>query len=126
MRVIVELGANDMLRGHRSRGDAPGARRDRAPAGRTAASPVLLAGMRAAPNLGADYAQRFEAIYPELAAKYDVLFYPFFLDGIAADAKLNQRDGIHPTAAGVDAIVAPHPAEGRGTGGARPRERRGS
>ena len=62
--------------------------------------------MRAAPNLGADYARQFEAIYPELAAKYDVLLYPFFLDGVAADAKLNQRDGLHPTKAGVEAIVS--------------------
>ena len=61
--------------------------------------------MRAPPNLGADYARAFEAIYPELAAKYGVLLYPFFLDGVAADAQLNQRDGIHPNAAGVDAIV---------------------
>ena len=62
--------------------------------------------MRAAPNLGVDYAREFEAIYPELAAKHDVLFYPFFLDGIASESQLNQRDGLHPTKAGVDAIVA--------------------
>jgi acyl-CoA thioesterase-1 len=68
--------------------------------------PVLLAGMRAAPNLGADFQARFEAIYPELAARYGVLFYPFFLDGVAADASLNQNDGIHPSAAGVERIVA--------------------
>ena len=67
---------------------------------------VLLAGMRAAPNLGADYGRDFEAIYPDLAARNDLLLYPFFLDGVAGDAKLNQRDGLHPTAAGVDAIVA--------------------
>ena len=68
--------------------------------------PVLLAGMRAAPNFGADFGKRFEAIYPELAASYGVLLYPFLLDGVAADAKLNQRDGIHPSAAGVDRMVA--------------------
>ena len=62
--------------------------------------------MRAAPNLGADFARSFEAIYPELAAKYGVLLYPFFLDGVAGDRSLNQHDGLHPTAAGVDAIVA--------------------
>ena len=50
--------------------------------------------------------QGFEAIYPDLAAKYDLLFYPFFLDGIAGDPRFNQRDGLHPTAAGVDVIVA--------------------
>ena len=62
--------------------------------------------MRAAPNLGADYARSFESIYPELAAKYDVLLYPFFLDGVAADLGRLQRDGLHPNAAGVDVIVA--------------------
>jgi acyl-CoA thioesterase-1 len=68
--------------------------------------PVLLAGMRAAPNLGAEFGKRFDAIYPELAAKHAVLLYPFLLDGVAANAALNQRDGIHPTAAGVDRMVA--------------------
>jgi acyl-CoA thioesterase-1 len=67
---------------------------------------ILLAGMRAAPNFGAGYGREFEAIYSELAAANDLLLYPFFLDGVAADSRLNQRDGIHPTAAGVDAIVA--------------------
>ena len=67
---------------------------------------VLLAGMRAAPNLGPDYGRDFDAIYADLAARNDLLLYPFFLDGVATDAKLNQRDGLHPTAAGVDAIVA--------------------
>jgi acyl-CoA thioesterase I len=66
---------------------------------------VLLAGMRAAPNLGVDYARDFEAVYSELAAENDLLLYPFFLDGVAADSRLNQRDGIHPTAAGIDEIV---------------------
>jgi acyl-CoA thioesterase-1 len=102
--VIVELGANDMLRGV-----DPKITRSalteivRRLTGRGIA--VLLAGMRAAPNLGADYGRGFESIYSELAAEYDVLIYPFFLDGVAADAKLNQPDGIHPTAAGVDQIV---------------------
>ena len=68
--------------------------------------PVLLAGMRAAPNFGEDFGKRFETIYPELAAKYGALLYPFLLDGVAADAKLNQRDGIHPSAAGVERMVA--------------------
>ena len=60
----------------------------------------------AAPNLGPDYVKAFEAIYPELAAKYDVPLYPFFLDGAVANAALNQADAIHPTAAGVEVIVA--------------------
>ena len=67
---------------------------------------VLLAGMRAIPNLGVDYVRGFETIYPEIAAKYDVLLYPFFLDGIAGDARFNQRDGLHPLASGVDVVVA--------------------
>jgi acyl-CoA thioesterase I len=103
--VIVELGANDTLRGIDPKVTRQAleeiVRRLR---GRGIA--VLLAGMRAAPNLGPDYGRDFEAIYSDLAAQNDVLLYPFFLDGIATDAKLNQRDGLHPTAAGVDAIVA--------------------
>ncbi len=103
--VIVELGANDMLRGV----DPQVTRKALDSIVRRLSErqiPVLLAGMRAAPNLGADYAGAFEAIYPELAAKYDVLLYPFFLEGTAANAGLNQGDGLHPTAAGVDVIVA--------------------
>jgi acyl-CoA thioesterase I len=102
--VIVELGANDMLRGvkpqvTRQALDAILKRlTDRHIA-------VLLCGMRAAPNLGTDYGQSFESIYPDLAARYGALLYPFFLDGVAADLGLEQRDGIHPTAAGVDVIV---------------------
>jgi acyl-CoA thioesterase I len=61
--------------------------------------------MRAAPNLGAEYGQAFERIYPDLAAKYGVLLYPFFLDGVAADPSLLQHDGLHPNAAGVAVIV---------------------
>ena len=103
--VIVELGANDTMRGIDPKVTRQAleeiVRRLR---GRGIA--VLLAGMRAAPNLGADYARDFEAIYSDLAARNDLLLYPFFLDGVATDAKLNQRDGLHPTAAGVDAIVA--------------------
>ena len=66
---------------------------------------VMLCGMRAAPNLGADYGQAFERIYPELAAKYGTLLYPFFLDGVAGDLKLTQQDGMHPNATGVGVIV---------------------
>jgi acyl-CoA thioesterase-1 len=61
--------------------------------------------MRAAPNLGAEYGHAFERIYPELAAKYGVALYPFFLDGVAADLSLTQPDGLHPSAAGVEVIV---------------------
>jgi acyl-CoA thioesterase-1 len=103
--VIVELGANDMLQGK----DPKLARRSLEQILQRLADrrvTVLLAGMRAAPNMGVEYAREFEAIYPELAAKFDVLFYPFFLDGIASESRLNQRDGLHPTQAGVDAIVS--------------------
>ncbi|MFN5523188.1 GDSL-type esterase/lipase family protein, partial [Bradyrhizobium sp.] len=67
---------------------------------------VMLCGMLAPPNYGSDYAAKFNAIYPDLAKQFDVQLYPFFLDGVAADPKLNQADGIHPTAAGVDIIVS--------------------
>jgi acyl-CoA thioesterase I len=102
--VIVQLGANDMLQGkdprltRRALDEIVRRLTERKIA-------VLLAGMRAAPNLGADYAREFEAIYPEVAAKYGVVSYPFFLDGVAAEGRLNQRDGVHPSKAGVDAIV---------------------
>ena len=102
--VIVELGANDALRGI-----DPDLTRaaltdiiQRLKARKIA---VMLCGMLAPPNYGADYAARFNSIYPELAKKFDVPLYPFFLEGVAADAKLNQADGIHPTAAGIDIIV---------------------
>jgi acyl-CoA thioesterase I len=102
--VMVELGGNDMLRGIK-----PGVTRDaldkilqRLTARHIA---VMLCGMRAAPNLGADYGGAFERIYPELAAKYGTLLYPFFLDGAAGDLKVLQQDGMHPNAAGVDVIV---------------------
>jgi len=102
--VVVELGANDMLRGIKP--EVTRAALD-AILSRLAARHivVLLCGMRAAPNLGADYGQTFERIYPELAAKYGVALYPFFLDGVAGNLSLLQHDGLHPNAAGVDAIV---------------------
>ncbi|MGV3633095.1 MAG: arylesterase [Pseudorhodoplanes sp.] len=102
--VIVELGANDMLRGV----DPKVTRQalDEILAKLKARNiPVLLAGMRAAPNMGTDFAGAFESIFTDLAAKYDVVFYPFFLDGVAAQAKLSLRDGVHPNGAGVDTIV---------------------
>jgi acyl-CoA thioesterase-1 len=103
--VILELGANDALRGI----DPAVARRalDGMVSRLTQRGiPVLLCGMLAPPNLGADYGRAFNAIYPDLAKTYDTLLYPFFLDGVVTDRKLNQGDGLHPTAAGVDVIVA--------------------
>jgi acyl-CoA thioesterase-1 len=102
--VIVALGANDMLRGI----DPKVTRHALEEIVRRLTERgvvVLLAGMRAAPNLGPDFVREFEAIYPGLAEKYGLLFYPFFLDGVAAEAKFNQRDGTHPSAAGIDRIV---------------------
>lgn len=103
--VIVELGANDMLRGiapelTRAALDSILQRLTQRHIS------VLLCGMRAAPNLGPDYASAFERIYPQLAAKYGVLLYPFFLDGVAGNLALEQADGMHPNPAGVAAIVA--------------------
>jgi acyl-CoA thioesterase-1 len=102
--VIVELGANDALRG-----TDPAVTRaalsdivSRLKARKIA---VMLCGMLAPPNYGSDYAAKFNTIYPDLAKKFDVPLYPFFLDGVAADPKLNQADGIHPTTEGVDIIV---------------------
>jgi acyl-CoA thioesterase-1 len=102
--VIVELGANDMLRGidpqvTRNALDAILARL----AERHVT--VMLCGMRAAPNLGADYGRGFERIFPELAEKYHAVLYPFFLEGAAGDRTLTQQDGLHPNAAGVEVIV---------------------
>jgi acyl-CoA thioesterase I len=102
--VILEIGANDMLRGIKPQ--VTRAALDTILQRLTGHHiAVLLCGMRAAPNLGADFAQSFESIYPELAAKYGALVYPFFLDGVAADLGLLQRDGLHPNAAGVEVIV---------------------
>jgi acyl-CoA thioesterase I len=102
--LIVELGANDMLRGltPETTRNALSAILDKA---RAARLPTLIAGMRAAPNLGAEYGREFSAIYPALAKAYDDPLYPFFLDGVAGDPKLNQADGMHPTAEGVEVIV---------------------
>jgi len=102
--VIVELGGNDALRGlepsaTKASLDAILTRlqqQDRA---------ILLAGMLAPPNLGADYAASFNAIYPDLAKQHGVALYPFFLDGVAGNPALVQEDGIHPTAEGVAIIV---------------------
>ena len=125
--VIVELGANDALRGvspaiTEANLDAILSRL-KARQGKTR---VILAGMVAPPNMGPDYADAFNPIYPRLAQKYGVAFYPFFLEGVAAASSLNQGDAMHPNKAGVAEIVrrmlplvtealsgAPAPAEAR-------------
>jgi acyl-CoA thioesterase-1 len=102
--VIVELGANDALRGV----DPAVARNalDGILAKLKARNiAVLLCGMYAPPNYGADYAARFNSIYPDLAKAHGVPLYPFFLDGVATVANLTQADGLHPTAAGIDVVV---------------------
>jgi acyl-CoA thioesterase-1 len=103
--VIIELGANDMLRGvdPSVTKAALAAIIDKL---RSRHIPVLLAGMKALRNLGPDYARSFDTIYPALASTHRVVFYPFFLAGVAGEPGLNQPDGIHPNAVGVDAIVA--------------------
>lgn len=102
--VILELGANDALRGI-----SAAETRANIHAMLTKLAdrriPVLLAGMRAPPNMGADYGAEFDRLYPDLAGEFDIEFYPFFLDGVAADPALNQADGMHPNAAGVEEIV---------------------
>jgi len=102
--VILELGANDGLRGI-----DPAETEANLDAMLSALAvrdtKVLFAGMLAPPNLGRDYGAAFDAVFPRLAEKYNVAFYPFFLDGVAADPALNQRDGIHPNADGVARIV---------------------
>ncbi len=102
--VIVELGANDALRAI-----DPKVTRDAVTAIvsklRERKIEVLLCGMFAPRNLGADYAASFDPIYPGIAKAHDVVFYPFFLDGIAADPKFTQSDGMHPNATGVGKIV---------------------
>jgi len=103
--VIVELGANDALRGidpaltKATLDQIMSKLADRHIA-------IMLAGMQAPRNMGPDYVQAFDAIYPALASTHPVVFYPFFLDGVATDPKLNQGDSLHPNAAGVDVIVA--------------------
>jgi acyl-CoA thioesterase-1 len=102
--VILELGANDALRGV-DPAVTRKALRDMLSRLKQRNIPVLLCGMLAPRNLGPAYGRAFDAIYPELAASEGVLLYPFFLDGVATDRKLNLDDGMHPSAAGVDAIV---------------------
>ncbi len=102
--VILELGANDMLRGIDPK--VPADNLDKMLAALKARHiPVLLAGMHTAPSMGREYSDRFDAIYPEMSRKYDVALYPFFLNGIIGDQALHLPDGLHPNAAGVDVIV---------------------
>ncbi len=102
--AIVELGANDALRGidpktTRRNLDAIVAKLQEA------GVRVMLAGMYAPPNWGREYEEDFRSIFPDLAKKYDIDLYPFFLDGVAAEPGLNQPDGIHPNEKGVAIIV---------------------
>ena len=102
--VILELGANDMLRGVSPQITEDNL--DRMMASLKARGiGIVLAGMLAAPNLGPDYATAFNGIYPKLATKYGVPLVPFFLDGVAANPSLQLDDGLHPNAAGVDRMV---------------------
>ena len=102
--VILALGANDALRGI-----DPSVTKSALEeiittlAGRGAE--VLLVGMRAPPNMGADYARAFDELYQDLAERHCLIFYPFFLDGVAANPDLNLADGMHPNAEGVDIMV---------------------
>jgi acyl-CoA thioesterase I len=102
--VIVELGANDALRGT-DPSVTRAALTDIVSRLKARGIAVMLCGMLAPPNYGADFAARFNSIYPDLAKSSGIPLYRFFLDGVAADAKLNQADGMHPTAEGVDIIV---------------------
>ena len=102
--VIVELGANDGLRGLDPKQSEANlvALLDRL---KQAKTPVLLTGMLAPPNLGARYGEAFNGMYQRLSRRDEVAFYPFFLDGVAAIPQLNQADGIHPNAQGVAIVV---------------------
>lgn len=102
--VIIALGGNDILRGidpaitRKAMTDIIMRLKQRG-------IPVLLAGMQASANLGADFAKSFDAIFPELAGQHGLVFMPFFLEGVATDPALNQPDGIHPNREGVAVIV---------------------
>jgi acyl-CoA thioesterase I len=103
--AIVELGANDGLRGlapARTEADLTAILEALAARG----VPVLLSGMLAPPNLGKDYGRAFQAVFERLGARAGVIYDPFFLAGVAGDPGLNQPDGIHPNPEGVRRIVA--------------------
>jgi acyl-CoA thioesterase I len=102
--VIIELGGNDALQGIPPEGTKAAIEKviEKVQA---RGLPILLAGQEAPPNMGKDYADPFRAIFADLAARYDVIFYPFFLQGAALNDDLMQADGIHPNAKGVAVIV---------------------
>jgi acyl-CoA thioesterase-1 len=102
--AIVELGANDGLRGL-SAGEMEKNLDAILAKLKARGIPVLFAGMKAPRNFGARYAADYDSVFPRLAMKYEALFYPFFLEGVALDRALVQPDGLHPNPAGVDAIV---------------------
>lgn len=102
--VMVALGGNDMLRGLEPAETLSNLSQILETL-QQQNKPVLLAGMLAAANLGQDYASEFDSIYPQLAREYDVVFYPFFLDGVALNPDLNQTDGLHPNQKGVAIMV---------------------
>jgi len=102
--IILELGANDGLRGLEPK-DTYDNLAGIIETAEIGAVRILLTGMYAPPNLGREYAQEFNEVFPRLAERYDTEFYPFFLEGVAADPELNQSDGVHPNGKGVDAIV---------------------
>jgi acyl-CoA thioesterase-1 len=103
--AIIELGSNDMLRGVPPEETEKNLRAILARLQKDHVA-VLLTGMMAQRNLGADYVKQFDGIYPRLAKDYHVVFYPFFLDGVALNPKLNQADGMHPNPAGVTIIIS--------------------
>lgn len=103
--LIVGLGANDALRGLDAAQTETALSAIMVKA-RQKNLPVLILGMKSPPNMGPDYVARFDGLYPRLAEKYQASLYPFYLDGVAANASLNQADGIHPNGQGVDVIVS--------------------
>jgi acyl-CoA thioesterase I len=103
--AIIELGSNDMLRGIPPEVTEKNLRAILTTLQKDHIA-VLLTGMQAQRNLGADYVKAFDGIYPRLAKDYNVVFYPFFLDGVALNPKLNQADGMHPNPAGEKIVVA--------------------
>jgi acyl-CoA thioesterase I len=102
--VIVELGANDALRGLDT-GRAKANLERIITTLKASGAEVMLAGMIAPRNMGDGYARAFDAIYPDLASKYGLILYPFFLDGVALNAALNLGDGLHPNGRGVAEIT---------------------
>jgi acyl-CoA thioesterase-1 len=102
--VIIELGGNDALQGIPPEGTKAALEKIIEKV-KARGLPILLAGMDAPPNMGKDYADRFRTIYPDLAARYGLVLYPFFLEGVALNDSLLQGDGIHPNARGVAVIV---------------------